>query len=350
MEQKSVVNKFNYFSILRILATFLVVLLHVSAYIVNKFGDIGTGSWNLSNVFDSITRSSVAILFMVSGALLLGKKESLSIFYKKRLIKIVIPFLFWQLFYLFNSVAFQIKPFTSLFKIKETYYNLFFRYNWYHLWFIPVIIGIYLLTPFIRQWISSIKKSQIFQVIIVWLISIILNDICFYIFNKSIINSSLIFGIGYFILGYYLSICKFKIKTKYLTLLLLLSVSFTAITTAFFTMRNNLIFTHSYNYYSVSNCITAIVLFLIIKRINWEKMNLYKVEKIIPFINSCCFGIYFIHPKIIELLILKLNFFQQGLRWYNFLFEIPVLAIITFLISLGIIAILKTNKITNKLI
>jgi len=257
--------------------------------------------------------------------------------------------LFWQLFYLFNSVSFQITPIINLLKIKETYYNLFFGYNCYHLWFIPVIIGIYLITPILRQWILSINETKIFQALIIWGIIIVLNDICFYIFNKNILDSNLIFGLGYFVLGYYLSIYKSKIKIKKRIIMLFISIIVTAVTTIYFTLKNNLIFTHSYNYYSILNCIAAISLFMIIKKIDWKKINLYKINVIIPFISSCCFGIYFIHPKIIELLILKLNFFQQESRWYNFLFEIPVLGISTFLISLGIIAILKTNKITNKI-
>jgi len=83
MKQKTIINKFNYFSILRIIATFLVILLHVSAIVVNKFGNIGLASWNISNIYDSITRSSVAILFMVSGALLLSKKNHYLFFIKK---------------------------------------------------------------------------------------------------------------------------------------------------------------------------------------------------------------------------------------------------------------------------
>ncbi|MGH8822038.1 MAG: acyltransferase family protein, partial [Rhodoferax sp.] len=65
--------------------------------------------WWAGNVYDSLTRSSVPLFFMVSGATLLPKQEPIRAFFAKRFIRIVPPLLFWSIFYLwwlsYNGVA-----------------------------------------------------------------------------------------------------------------------------------------------------------------------------------------------------------------------------------------------------
>ncbi|WP_175637699.1 acyltransferase family protein, partial [Dickeya dadantii] len=70
--------------IARIVSTFAVIVLHVSAYTV-ALADLGTFSWWVGNLYDSLVRWCVPVFIMISGALLLSpeKVESLSIFYKK---------------------------------------------------------------------------------------------------------------------------------------------------------------------------------------------------------------------------------------------------------------------------
>jgi surface polysaccharide O-acyltransferase-like enzyme len=345
-------HKSIYLFLLRILAIFLVVLLHASAIVVVKYGQIGTDSWLVANLFDSITRPSVAILFMVSGALLLPKNEPLGVFYKKRFVKILIPFYFWQLFYLFYSLSFQIEPFISALKTRNTYYDLLFGYNYTHLWFIPIIIQIYLITPILRRWILSVKKSQVFQGLFIWGTIIILNDASSYILGKSMVTSNFVFGLGYFLLGYYLSSLKFTLKPRIAVLFLVLSLGITASFTAIITIVNKSLSLYPYSYSSIQNCVAAILFFILIRQINWPKISSILFVKIVSFISSSCFGIYLVHLILLELIVKKFPFFffPPMSNWYDYLFKIPILAIITFLASLVIISILKTNKFTEKIV
>lgn len=345
-------HNLSYLSILRIFAIFLVILLHASAIVVVKYGQIGNGSWMIANIFDSVARPSAALLFMVSGALLLPKTEPLNVFYRKRFIKILIPFFFWQLFYLFYSFSFRIEPFLDALKVKSTYYDLFFGYNYIHLWFIPIIIQIYLITPILRQWVSSVKQSKILQGLIIWGLIVLLNDLTSYIFGRSIITSNFVFGLGYFLLGYYLSSIKIKFKPKLMFLFLLLSLSITILSTSVITFINKSLFLYPYNYSSIQNCIASIFIFLLIKQINWKKKLSMKLDKIVSFVNVCCFGIYLIHLMLLELIIKNFPyfFFSQESKWYNYFSEIIILTVLTFLGSLAVVSLLKSNKITGKII
>ena len=60
-------------SFLRVLATFSVIVIHVSGPLVVKFGDISLFDWHVANFFDSISRYAIPMFFIISGALLLDK-------------------------------------------------------------------------------------------------------------------------------------------------------------------------------------------------------------------------------------------------------------------------------------
>src|SRR3546814_5311212 len=63
----------------RIGACFMVVVLHVAAM---NFG-VFDHQWWASNFYDSLTRSCVPVFLMISGVLLLGKQETLAVFFRK---------------------------------------------------------------------------------------------------------------------------------------------------------------------------------------------------------------------------------------------------------------------------
>jgi surface polysaccharide O-acyltransferase-like enzyme len=118
-------------SLLRILATFSVIVIHVSGPFVVKFGEISSFDWNVANFFDSISRYSVPLFFMISGSLLLSQDYGFIEFLKKRLVKIVPPFLFWSLLYsILNRHVFSSEIFNVSKLVKDIFYG-----SEYHLWF-----------------------------------------------------------------------------------------------------------------------------------------------------------------------------------------------------------------------
>ena len=86
----------------KVLAIFAVVILHVASQVLENTSIFGTYNWWMGNLFDAGTRWSVPVFVMVSGYLLLdpSKQEDFRTFYKKRANKILIPTIFWSIFYL----------------------------------------------------------------------------------------------------------------------------------------------------------------------------------------------------------------------------------------------------------
>ena len=60
-------KRIYYLEVLRVIATFSVVLLHVAAD--KWYGEIGTFSWKIFTVYIGLTRFCVPIFLMISGVL-----------------------------------------------------------------------------------------------------------------------------------------------------------------------------------------------------------------------------------------------------------------------------------------
>ena len=84
----------------KIIAAFAVIMLHISSYFLyNSYLDF---NWWTANLFDSSARWCVPVFVMISGYLLLSPEKNYTTldFYKKRINRIIIPLIFWTVFFL----------------------------------------------------------------------------------------------------------------------------------------------------------------------------------------------------------------------------------------------------------
>ena len=93
-----------YFDALRAMAIVGIVFCHSSISFV--LGNIDSPDFFMVAFFDCFRDFSIPIFVMLSGALLIGKKDSFKDFFKKRLSRIFIPFAFWVLIYIIYSSIF----------------------------------------------------------------------------------------------------------------------------------------------------------------------------------------------------------------------------------------------------
>ncbi|MBN2816187.1 MAG: acyltransferase family protein [Campylobacterales bacterium] len=187
--------------ILRVLSILAVILIRITAVYETSdtFHFDKLSSWIVSVIHRSLFWS-VPVLFMVSGALLLdNRNESTEFFYKKRMSKVLIPTLFWSVFFLMYLYIFE----------DYTLFNLagvFVKSGAFdHLWFMYAIIGLYVFTPYFRVFLQHLSIGEIKKLIIILFIFTILNNILSQYFeNEGTIFSFFIGYIGYFFLGHYL--------------------------------------------------------------------------------------------------------------------------------------------------
>lgn len=139
---------------LRVFAILAVIALHASAVRVVHLPDIHTFPWWTANIIDSMSRWAVPVFIMLSGALLLdiNREYTLLGFYKKRFIRVGIPFIFWTAFYFYWSARFYGMDVTPAFIRGSIWGGL--SYN--HLYFLFIIAGLYLVAPLLRSYIKYV--------------------------------------------------------------------------------------------------------------------------------------------------------------------------------------------------
>jgi surface polysaccharide O-acyltransferase-like enzyme len=294
----------EYINKLRVFATLMVIMLHVSAPVRDQLENMNALNWFIGSLFDGFSRAGVPLFLMISGALLLNKKESLKDFYVKRLLRILIPFLFWGLFYGF----YWTKSVGKELNVTETLLSVFKGPTSYHLWYLYTIIGIYLVSPFLRILIENITKTQLQILLILGLIfNILLPHIYseFYIWFKTDLKLGFQLPmidvyLWYFILGFYLQ--KYFSPSKKANFYLFAYI-FTSVITVFL---GYLVYVHdkTYNPLFILNespfvFLQATFIYLHFKRKNFEEKN--KQSKIISTLNFLSFGLYLIHPFLIDL-------------------------------------------------
>jgi len=81
-------NRLDWADNLRALAIILVILIHVAAPIIYKYGAIPESVWWIGNMANSISRFSVPIFLMLTGSFLLNRDYDLNYYIYKRFSKV----------------------------------------------------------------------------------------------------------------------------------------------------------------------------------------------------------------------------------------------------------------------
>ena len=139
--------------IIRIFAFIFIVMLHT----LNR--QYGLDVWMVGY---SVISIGVNLFTMISGYLLLHKDEPVKDFLKKRLFNIIPLFLVFNVIYMF---FYNISP-ASLLQGKAIAAP--------HFWYIYMILGLYLLTPWLRKAVIYAEKETLW-VIVLWFLCNILN-------------------------------------------------------------------------------------------------------------------------------------------------------------------------------
>lgn len=139
--------------------------------------------------YGSFMRPAIPLFVMVTGALLLPVRQSISAFYTKRLTRLVVPFIIW-------SVVYNLFPWlTGVLGLPPTVINDFFAwaepdqsfsgalhnilmipFNFsmlaVQMWYVYLLIGLYLYMPIFSAWVrqASIKEQRVFLAL--WFISL----------------------------------------------------------------------------------------------------------------------------------------------------------------------------------
>lgn len=333
----------------RVLATFAVVVLHVSVSVIAGVENTNSFDWWIGNIYDSSFRWGVPVFVMLSGLLLLdpSKEEPIIIFYKKRTSKILIPIIFWTLCFSalswFGIVAIGVEPHSIFTLIKRTLAGV----PYYHLWYLYMILGLYLFTPYLRKIIrESTYKKLLFLCILLFALSLAKTAVDSY---QSVDQISAIFSfvyyLPYFLAGYLIH--KTKIKPNIWILLTLFALSFIATAIGFyFSVTNDGLYVGGNMYFhknlSITIVIMSISLMFLLKRLSRPIISASISRKL----ALLSLGVYIIHPIFME----RLRIIGIQAESYSPVFSIPIITIVVFFLSLLAATIISKIPMIKKII
>lgn len=277
-------NRIKYVDTLKFLAIFSIILLHFTQI----YKDVGICNIYFNNVKE-IFRFGVPLFLMITGMLMLNREIDLKLFFKKKVVRIVYPLIFFFLIALLLGI----------------YKNLFLTY-----WYCWMIIGIYLAIPIINIFIKNAKENELDYLILLIIISSLIFSIV-KIFNLKI-ALDLDFFIGpssYLILGYYLSKKEFKIsspnKIALISLIIFILVTIYKIFNKDYLYFNNTEWVLSLLNLSFPQIIQTASLFIFIKYLYESSKGVFgKIRHVLEYkyinnlilsISRSSYGIYLFH-------------------------------------------------------
>lgn len=152
-----------YLDLVRIIACVMVVGVHVSALCLETL-DVRSVNFKIMNGFDCFSILGVPLFVMISGSLILSEEHFYGVkdLYLKKAGRLAVLYFFWFLFY--NTVNFIESGAAWNFEnIKqEIVLESLLSRGIYHLWFLPMMISLYLIVPFIKEFTKDREKCVLF--------------------------------------------------------------------------------------------------------------------------------------------------------------------------------------------
>lgn len=374
----TVESRIGWIDYLRVLACFLVVLSHSCDPFVGQF-DANRTEFLTGAIIGSFVRSCVPLFVMMSGVLLLPLKMDMETFYRKRIGRVVIPLIIWSLitpllYYVYLNYAvttsnpgIDMADHALLPALQKPYLFIFnFSYTTTPLWYLYMLIGLYLFMPVIGSWLNQASQKDIRRFLYIWGISMclpfvqMLAPLLGYVGNYG--NPGILgvcdwnpYGtfyyfsgfLGYIVLAHYL--VRFPLgwswkKTLSVAIPLFLAGYVVTLLGFVLTQRyypGNYAYLEIFWYFSGINVfMMTFSVFIVMQKIR------FAYSPFMAKVASLTFGVYLCHFLFVQMgydlvhTLIPLSAFLQ----------IPLMAVLAFSVSLGIVWLLDQNRITRKAI
>lgn len=330
--------------VLRVLAAFTVVALHVASYGTTRL-EHGTVNWWIANGLDAATRWAVPAFVMISGALLLPahKRMPAGLFYRRRIHRILIPLVFWTVFYLRLRMPFH--EMTGPFLVRELLRGTAYG----HLWYLYMIVGLYWITPFLQACLSHTSYKEQCWMVASLLAAVAIQDGVNTLTTDTTptVFSMFVAYIPYYLCGYLLSQVKVPPTCiKYLTAGVLAAWLGTVLGTG-------LLFTpvglYLYNHHCPLIILLSIGAFLLMSTAFAGQVDARAPWwRVFRHLDKLSLGIYLIHPFFIYIL-KELNLYGQYILRQPLLF-IPAISLTVILASALLVSLLQAIPLARRIV
>lgn len=153
---------------LRVTACFLVMMTHsCEPFYLGGEGSLILTKWDAIwvSILNVLPRASVALFVVASSYLQFPLHYSTGEFFRRRAVRILIPFFIW-------SVAYALAWGEPIQNFKDLLLN--FNYAAGHLWFVYMLVGLYLLMPLLSPWAEKVGKRELQLYLAIWLFTTVI--------------------------------------------------------------------------------------------------------------------------------------------------------------------------------
>jgi surface polysaccharide O-acyltransferase-like enzyme len=320
----------QYINRLRIVAIYSVVTAHVAMGLTMPMRPF-TADWWLGCWLFYIAHAAIPIFVMISGALLLGneRQESATEFYNRRLYRAGIPLVFWTVIYLIVRRFVDGEHLTAgaIIKLIVT------GDPYYHLWFLYMIAGLYLVTPVLRTFVRhSPQRDRLFVIAIILLLAnaYFQTDVLLWNNRRSIFTVFIPF-IGYYLCGYELRLIDpKKVPSGVPSLAAVLSAIYLAAFAPVFLDRHGGVgVRYIFDFFSLPMVFLSIAIFwaAYLHDATTRPPEGFR-KKAVEWIASTTLGVYVLHPLVLAYIKDRLgNHARDG----SFLLAVIVVPLATFI-------------------
>ena len=325
-------------------------------------------------IYGSLLRPSVPLFVMMTGLLLLPvKKQPLGKFYKKRIYRVLFPFLIWSVLYsmfpwvtgvlgLPKEIIGDFFCYTqgqesqslidSLKGVAMIPFNFSHKEN--HMWYIYLLIGLYLYMPFFSAWIENADRKTKRAFLLIWIISLFIPYVKEYVANCLFERSGYVFGTdtwnefglfyyfagfnGYLLLGHYVKKGNdWSLMKTFILCILMFAVGYYITYTGFSTTASNPNATEMemelfFTFCSPNVLLMTLATFLLLQKVVITNST---VIKVLANMTQCGFGIYMVHYFVVGPFFLLI-----GPSSLPIPLQVPLMAICIFLCSWAFTALI----------
>lgn len=339
--------------LIRTVAIILVIIVHAAVEshpIVQVMDQAEVVRWFTVTTYDAFAAASVPLFVMLSGALLLqpSKVEPLRVFLKKRALRLGLPFVFWGAAYFVWRFFFNHEALTVSSVVQGILTG-----PYYHFWFLYMLAGLYLITPVLRVVTAHAERRILKYFLLIVLVGTAVVPLLVLVSGYGIaVTLFTVTGwIGYFVLGYY--VLSTRVRSSILYVLYFVGFIGTIIgtyaATALVGGHTGLFFL---DYLSATMILASAAFFLLLLKVSPSAIaaRFPRGAKVLHFIGCSTLAIYLFHIMILESLQKGYFGFVISVNTINPIVEIPLITMVTFLISVGLIFLLKKIPVVKRII
>ncbi|MFS2846406.1 acyltransferase [Bacteroides fragilis] len=368
-------NRIAWLDVIRCVAMIMVIGVHcIDPFYISPTMRAIPEYTHWAAIYGSLLRPSVPLFVMMTGLLLLPvKKQPLGKFYKKRIYRVLFPFLIWSVLYsmfpwvtgvlgLPKEIIGDFFCYTqgqesqslidSLKDVAMIPFNFSHKEN--HMWYIYLLIGLYLYMPFFSAWIENADRKTKRAFLLIWIISLFIPYLKEYVANCLFERSGYVFGTdtwnefglfyyfagfnGYLLLGHYVKKGNdWSLMKTFILCILMFAVGYYITYTGFSTTASNPNATETemelfFTFCSPNVLLMTLATFLLLQKVVITNST---VIKVLANMTQCGFGIYMVHYFVVGPFFLLI-----GPSSLPIPLQVPLMAICIFLCSWAFTALI----------